>query len=1234
MAIKVCITSWKLPVLCQFWFFLERALIKNLTICLQCLGTTLEFNGHILPKGESPFAFDQRINCMRLKSIKLAGFKSFVDATTVPFTSNMTAIVGPNGCGKSNVIDAVRWVMGESSAKNLRGESMTDVIFNGSSARQPVGQASIELLFDNSEGKLQGEHAAFSDISIRRKVTREGVSQYYLNGAKCRRRDVTDIFLGTGMGPRSYAIIEQGMITRLIESKPEELRVYLEEAAGISKYKERRRETENRMRRTQDNLDRLNDIREELAKQLQHLQRQAKAAEKYKEYKAEQRLTVAKLNALQWQTYDDEYLVLEKAAVQLENRVEQHVLDKLSRQNAIENCHVSLQDKQQSFDVLQSRFYKNGSLIAKLEQQHLHKKELFARQTIEAESLSNRLQQLLEQQSGLGRDVEEQSAHVLKLEPQLEAVQENTEQLHIQLHETEDSLQRWQQEWDAFTAMRAEIKQSVEVAKSKIEQQEARLRHTQTRQERLIAEQSRLSEALSILDIDGLTEQRAAAEEAVLAHQKKVAASEEALAFVSTQIREADQEKRELSDHVAQSKAVLASLNTLQKAAFDESDDAHADWLRRHDLQGRLHIFERIKVEAGWEAALEHVLAPWLKGLCCDEGAVSSLDLTSLTKSLTLLVDDENGDGTSLENRAVKPNLASRVSGAEAFDCQLQSVFTADNLEQALSMRAQLSAGESIVCPDGTWLSRDWVRYYRVHEAASGFIKRKHDIDLLEADLKVTQDELLSLDGRLEALQGQRQISTQEYKSGESQLAHAQRQYNQFDTRLQTEIANSDQYFAQQQRVEEELLEIEHQNIEGQELLMLDRARWSDGLERLDQLCEEEQRAQSEGEQLKENVVKCREAIRLSQERFHQSQIQLQQLQHELKLLRQQQENCQHSIDVLERQRTAENAEQKVKQEDLDELALMLEGHLEVRLVDEARLAEAKEQVAMLSQQIRDLEAQRTKSDEQIQSLRSDLEAKRLALQALDIKKTASVSAIEEQGFSLGNVIDQIEVTENQQSVQQFLDALTGRIQRLGAINLAAIDEYDEKSERKTYLDAQHGELDQALSTLSSAIKKIDKETRERFKATYDQVNEGLQRLFPKIFGGGSAHLELTEDDLLETGVTIIARPPGKKNATIHLLSGGEKALTAIALIFAIFELNPAPFCMLDEVDAPLDDANVGRFANMVKEMSASVQFIYISHNKVSMEKADQLMGVTMHEPGVSRLVSVDVDEAAELAQA
>ena len=731
---------------------------------------------------------------MQLKHIKLSGFKSFVDPTKISFPTNMVGVVGPNGCGKSNVIDAVRWVLGELSAKNLRGESMVDVIFNGSEKRKASGQCSIELLFDNSTAKIGGEYASFNEVSIKRVMTRDAQSDYFINNTKCRRKDVQDIFLGTGLGPSSYAIIEQGMVSKLVSAKPDELRTHLEEAAGVSKYRERRRETESRIKRTKENLSRVKDIRDEIARLIKRLENQAKAADKYnllKQKKSNLELDKAIIFSIEAKNNRDD---LQKKLDALNRDLKIKNAESETIQSQIDQFRTQNESVLNEYEVAQKNFYSIGAEIAKREA--------------------------------------------------------NLQNINRSESETKESLQK--------------AIQNLEKAKET---------------EKNFDELSPSEKAMHILD------------------------------------------------------SIISTIEKFQ-----------------------------IKNDSIGEKAIE------LKGLLTDILNIA----TAQSKSLT----DE-------------------------------------------------------------------------------YLSRQSDL--------------------------------------EGQISEAEK--------LKLSIEN----------------------------------------------------------EMKEFVGKSSEA--------------------------------------------------------------------------ESILISLRQKQSKFNDELRELENNKSISDLDSRSISENITNIRIELKTYEINLDNSNKKIKEAGID----IDSIEFSEYKGITLDDLDNkltdIETKIIRLGAINLAAPEEIEEESKRKEDLDNQYSDLTEALDKLTGAIKKIDQETKTIFKDSFDSVNIKLKEMFPKLFGGGVAELTLTDDDALNAGVILMARPPGKKNSSISQLSGGEKALTALALVFAIFDLNPAPFCLLDEVDAPLDDLNTLRFIDMVEEMSKSVQFIFITHNKVSMERSDHLMGVTMQEAGVSRMVSVDVNQALELAE-
>lgn len=1161
---------------------------------------------------------------MRLKCIRLAGFKSFVDPTTVNFPSNMAAVVGPNGCGKSNIIDAVRWVMGESSAKNLRGESMTDVIFNGSTSRKPVSQASIELVFDNSDGTLVGEYASYAEISIRRKVTRDSQNSYYLNGTKCRRRDITDIFLGTGLGPRSYSIIEQGMISKLIEAKPEDLRNFIEEAAGISKYKERRRDTENRIRRTHENLARLTDLREELGRQLERLQRQAQAAEKYQEYKAEERQLKAQLSALRWQALNEQVAQRESVIGNQEVGFESLVADQRSADAAIERLRDGHHDLSERFNLVQGRFYSVGGDIARVEQSIQHGQQRLRQLQ---DDLREAERARLETESHLGHDrtlLATLGEELEMLEPEQEITLAAAEESAAALEDAETAMHGWQEQWDAFNLTSAEPRRQAEVQQSRIQQLETSLERLAERQRRLGEERQLLAadpEDAAILELSEDLAARDMAFEELTAEEEHLI---ERLEQLRVDLQQATQSQQQAQGDLQRLNGRLASLEALQQAALDPGTGT-AEWLRDHQLSERPRLAEGLRVEAGWEMAVETVLGADLNAVLVDDFA--GLDLAGFSQGDLRLVSP-GADITRIPG-----SLLDKVDTQVDLTHWLGQVKPVETLDDALALRGQLGAGESLISRDGYWVGRDFLRVRRASEAESGVLARGQELQRLEAEREEREATLAALDEQLSTQREQQRTQEDNREQLRRRLQDEARQQSELKAQLSAAKAKVEQLTLRRTRLDEELTELAEQRAMEQETLGESRLQLQDALDSMALDTEQRELLLAQRDSLRERLDRVRQEAR--QHKDHANQLAVR-----LGSLRAQHDSTRQALERLEMQseRLTEKREQlSLNLEEgaapLEELRMKLEELLEKRMVVDEEMRTAKNALEDADRELREAEKRRNQAEQQSALLRGQLEQQRLEWQTLTVRRKALQEQLHEDGYDLDGVLATLTAEANEKDAEEELERIAARIQRLGAINLAAIDEYQQQSERKRYLDAQDADLVEALDTLESVIRKIDKETRNRFKETFDQINSGIQALFPKVFGGGSAYLELTGEDLLDTGVTIMARPPGKKNSTIHLLSGGEKALTALALVFAIFKLNPAPFCMLDEVDAPLDDANVGRYARLVKEMSQTVQFIYITHNKIAMEMADQLMGVTMHEPGCSRLVAVDVEEAMALVE-
>ncbi len=1167
---------------------------------------------------------------MRLTKIKLAGFKSFVDPTTIPIPSNLVGIIGPNGCGKSNTIDAVRWVMGESSAKNLRGDSMADVIFNGSTSRKPVGQASVEMMFDNSEGRAGGQYAQYNEISVRRLVTRDGQSNYYLNGTKCRRRDITDLFLGTGLGPRSYSIIEQGMISRLIEARPEDLRIFLEEAAGISKYKERRRETENRIRHTRENLDRLNDLRDELDKQLSHLHRQAKTAERYKELKEEERRYRGQLYALRWRRLDEECQAVEVRAKEGETQVEVLIAQQRSVESKSEALREASHEKNELFNQVQGRFYGHGSDIARIEQKIQHLKERRQQLQVDLEQLERNYQALQGHQQSDREKIDALTQSLEECEAEYEerlGVRE--EQAEI-LAEAESRMQVWQERWEQFNQHAAEPAQQAQVERTRLQQLEQSVQQSERRLQRL-------DEELAGLSVEQLAQEVAELEVHQEAQELEANGQQEHLGEQQVEIQRQRDENNHIANQLDELRSKLqrqrgrqASLEALQQAALGKERGETSHWLAQQGLGEAKRLAQGITVNPGWERAVECVLGNNLQAVCVDSLESLSGTLGELQQgSLTLF---EGGEQSSA-SQSQYPKLIQQVSSEWSLQSLLGSVYCASDLPSALQLRSQLQPHESVITQDGLWFGPDWLRVVRDEDEQAGVLQREKELKALQDEIALLQeqDEALQtrqLDGR-ESLQALEELRETLQKA----LNHTNRELADIRSQLSGRQARLEQRRSRIEAIQNDREELHEQILQAREEHGAANHRLSEALAKVEELGRQREQLSQQREQLRGVLEQASEKARSARDLAHELELRMQSMRSTLHSTEQGLGRMRDQLDVLG-ERRGELMAGLETDEELELLKEELEEKLQLRVEVEEELAMVRGQVDEIEHNLRELNGERIQAENDVQERRTSLEQLRINAQELKVRRQTMLEKIHETGYVFPQLFDEMPEQADEEKWQQEVERIESRITRLGPINLAAISEYEEQSERKRYLDEQNDDLIEALETLEAAIAKIDRETRARFKETFEKVNSGLQTNFPKLFGGGSAYLELTGDDLLNTGVTVMARPPGKRNSTIHLLSGGEKALTAVALVFSIFELNPAPFCMLDEVDAPLDEANVGRFCKMVEEMSEHVQFIFISHNKATMEMAHQLNGVTMSEPGVSRLVAVDIQEAVELASA
>ncbi|CAM4104581.1 chromosome segregation SMC family protein [Pseudoalteromonas byunsanensis] len=1131
---------------------------------------------------------------MRLSSIKLAGFKSFVEPTKIPFPDPMTCVVGPNGCGKSNVIDAVRWVLGESSAKNLRGDAMTDVIFNGSTNRKAISQASVELVFDNAAGKLPGTLADRNQVAIKRLVTRDGQSLYFLNGSKCRKRDITDIFLGTGLGPRSYAIIEQGMISRLIESKPQELRVFLEEAAGVSKYKERRRETQTRIKSTRENLERLLDMRQELQIQLDKLALQAEDAKSYRSLKAQERTLKGELAVLKWQT------------LHLKQQQKSEQIAKLT----------------QELDFLNNAHGGHDDVLASLEGQVIHitdgvsaqQQSIHATHTELTRSEQQKIH-LMDKLRSLQEAVDKQQQAYREAEHLLAQQKERVDEYH-------DTLQQSVEEVLLYEAQYQECEQRHQSLLEGYSELETRQQALQTKQSKAQQQQHQAQQNLS------------QARQSVIHEQEKYQVCLEQLAQLELQNPEAELEQQRQS---YSSKA--QSMARLQSQAKELSEHFTQLQTQQQQLQQRFQS-------------------------CQSDYANCTANINALTQ---VLAEQSGSDGESyLTSLRVQPGYESIVERALMgltelkqtsyesqdavwpFEGELPDGSVAKVVDSgcypALLNHIQLLEGSQPYQPDGQWLmavdmqgtlyGKNWRASLKEAQQGSSVLLQhaklrdlEHQQPELERQQEQVQNELSEINVTLAQSERVQQQNKEQIHQLAQDMASSQTRIDMLNEQVvQWQEQCRVLQVQQQQTLAKEELQAQKQQDCQQALMQCD--------EHLAQLEQEAESFAQQFAQAKHAQQLASTAKQKAQQHLHDAKLVQQQTNSDWQLSQSKAEHLQQSLEQGQTRLQELLEEQMMLQEPLAEadenIAQLLATHEE----QQKMLEQLQQQLTEAKAKLQEKQASLKNAQSEVQVLNEQLQQLKLDEQGLMIKAQAALEPLQELQQNLKSVLDQLSDDAQHGTHQTQLNKVSQSLSELGAVNLAAIDEFEQAKHRKEYLDTQLADLTAALDTLEGAIKKIDRETKTRFKSTFDQVNEDLTELFPKVFGGGSAYLELTSDDLLESGVSIMARPPGKKNSTIHLLSGGEKALTALSLVFSIFRLNPAPFCMLDEVDAPLDDANVGRFCRLVEEMSQTVQFIYISHNKIAMEMAGRLTGVTMAEPGVSRMVAVDIEQAVQMAQA
>jgi chromosome segregation protein len=1163
---------------------------------------------------------------MRLTRVKIAGFKSFVEPTNVPFPTNLTGVVGPNGCGKSNIIDAVRWVMGELSARHLRGESMSDVIFNGSGGRRPVGTASVELIFDNSDGKIGGSYATYAEISLKRVVSRDGTSAYFINGARCRRKDITTLFLGTGLGARSYAIIEQGMISRVIEARNEDMRSFVEEAAGISRYKERRRETESRVSDTRENMERLQDLRDEVDKQIRHLTRQANQAKRYQDLKNNERQLSAEVIALRLREIDSGAAINDRAMRDADLKLQQDTAGQRAAEAAVEKQREFQFTASERVNTVQGSYYTQGTEVARAEQTLAHTRELRERRSTELVQARSMLADVTGQLSRDETLVQQLRTEIADLEPKAIEAQQAESRRAQELATAEAEQRQWQERWEVFNRELGGTFQTTQVERTRIEQLDEQQRRLASNADRLAVERDQLQATMTSADLVSLETREQGTREANETLQEELQAVLSRLQDLRRNQQQIEAELERARQERDRARAELMSLEATQKAALGEADRDAGKWLTAVGLAGRPRVTAQIEVDKGWERGVESVLGDALEAVHVESLDDAAARLADMSGGHVMLIEGQQGDD------AAGVSLAMHVKGPRAVLRRLGRVLTADSLQDALARRHQLNAGESLVTADGVWVGRDWLRVARGRNAHEGVLERESRIRGLRGVNETCHVAVSEVEQRLRESRETTSVTESERDSVQSLIQAAHREYSEARGQLEATRARSQQANQRLERIEREAGDVQTERDRTQQALTRARQTLDDATLLLETLEAQRQEMQGEREDRQAATAQARAMAEAARAQVRDLLVQLEgrrSTESSLAgtLTRMQEQRTQ--LATRQQQLEAELSEgDEPVQRMVDQLNELLERKLEV----EAELTAARRDMEGVDADLRELDEKRLIAERRVGQAREELEVARLAAQETRLRRESLADQFAATRFDLEEFMAALAPEVTVVDREDQLAVVQADLQKLGAVNLAAIDELKEQSDRKTFFDAQWKDLTEALESLEEAMRKIDKETRTRFESTFERINVGLKEKFPRLFGGGHAYLELTGDDVLTAGVAVMARPPGKRNSSISQLSGGEKALTAVALVFSIFDLNPAPFCLLDEVDAPLDEHNVGRFCEIVKEMSSRVQFIFITHNKTTMELAQQLVGVTMNEPGVSRLVSVDVDEAVRLA--
>ena len=1161
---------------------------------------------------------------MKLEKIKLVGFKSFPDQVTIDILSNVTAVVGPNGCGKSNIVDAVSWALGH-DAREMRAAYADDVIFSGTGGRRAMGLASVELLFDNADNTAGGQYASYNQISIRRSVDRSRESKYFINNTRCRRRDIHDMFANTGLGTHGYAIIEQGMISRIIEAKPDEMRLYIEEVAGIAKYRDRKRDAEIRMRHTRENLARVRDILDEIDKQLRKLKRQAGDAERFKRLKEQRHELSIRVLALEYRQYDEQRRHYEKQLSELRLKLESNQTKITAAETQTQKLRLAQDEWNEKLNKTNESFYALNAEIAGIEQDIANRRKNLEQLSQEQEAIEQAVQKCEARDETQQQRRSQLRQKLRTVKQAISRANEKMEAYRQQLSEAEQKQSQLRSEWDSHHSSGKEVLDNVEVYRVKIDYCVAELNSIQNRKSEITEYQATIQPHDAKTQLAQESHELQTLEQTLSLHEQSIQDHNSAAAQLQSQVDDTLKDTHEAGIYVQDLRGRLASLIALQEEASEQAPEDLTNWLHKHNLSDVKKVVDHLEVEAGWEKAVEQVLGYMLSGM----------EVDALDNYIKISPEIKAGRLTMIESATpsadiTQDSLAIKIKNSATIQSLLAHIYIADDLHLAMQRRAQLAPYESLVTAEGLWLGKHWMQLHRNYEQ-NGILSRRREIEQLQSEIATADKKVNDLHAQTESLRDRLQVCEQVREQIRLKFQTCMNDISDIKLQMQQTEIKIKQDNDLMQNLDNELTRLSERetNMQKQHDILQKDCEQATALASghdSSSSALEQQRVESE-----EAVVATRNQISEQQRQLHEIEIEQHSFITELKGLDEATEqNRQQRTDLMHRRKAMYEALQKSR-EPISQQQVEIQGLINQRDEFEATISECNTTIKDRQSRIHELEMQH----KSLHEARENMQSQRQQLHGSHQAAAARCSDLRQKLSDVDSAPEQLvdgKEAEDLTQVRADLEKVEQKISRMGSINLIAIEEFEELRARKSYLDNQNQDLVSALESIQKAIDKIDHESKEKFKDTFEQINDKLNIIFNRLFNGGYARLELVEKNWLEGGVSIMVYPPGKKLSSMRLLSGGEKALSALAVVFAIFELRPAPFCILDEVDAPLDENNILNFCKLINDMSEKVQFMIITHSRLTMESVNTLIGVTMAEPGISRLVSVNIEEAAQIA--